>query len=264
MNKLEFPVTMDNIGFNFGTERVLKNISLGFEKHKTTAIIGPNGSGKTTLLRNIARFLKPASGAVFINGKNTHTFKHKEFAKEISYVHQDTNAKVDFTVEDVVLMGRNPHLGFFETESENDYNIACESMHLTNTYHLKDKKVNEVSGGERQRVFIAQALAQKAGIMLLDEPVSNLDIQHQIEVLKILKKLTEEKKATIILVLHDLNLASIFSDHVILMDKGSVISSGVPAEVITEANIRKTYNIDVQIIKNPNNHQPLIIPLLTM
>jgi len=264
MNNLNFPVTMDNIGFSFGNERILKDISIGFERHKTTAIMGPNGSGKTTLLRNIARFLKPASGAVFINGKDTHSFKHKEFAKEISYVHQDTNIKIDFTVEDVVLMGRNPHLKFFEAESQNDYNIARESMQLTNTYHLKDKKISEISGGERQRVFIAQALAQKAGIMLLDEPVSNLDIQNQIEVLKILKKLTEEKKATVIMVLHDLNLASVFSDRVILMDKGSVISSGAPADVITEENVRKIYNIDVQIIKNPHNSQPLIIPLLTM
>jgi iron complex transport system ATP-binding protein len=188
-----------------------------------------------------------------------NSFKSKDFAKKLSSVPQNTNIDFDFSVMDIVLMGRTPYLKRFESEKENDIKIVKEAMEMTNTWDLKDKSINELSGGERQRVIIARALSQESEIMLLDEPISNLDIQHQIEILDTIKYLN--RNVTIIAVLHDLNLAAQYSDSLILLKDGKVLSHGAVEEVLTEKNIRDAYNIDAYIMKNPVTGKPHIIPI---
>ncbi|WP_051541889.1 ABC transporter ATP-binding protein [Clostridium lundense] len=260
MNKNDCnPIIINNLNYNYGETHILNNINIKFKKNKFYSIIGPNGSGKTTLLKNILRTIPVESKSIYIDAKDLTCFKNKELAQKISSVPQNTNIDFQFTVFDIVLMGRTPYLKRFETEGNEDLQIVEESMKMTNTWHLKDKNINELSGGERQRVIIARALAQQCEIILLDEPISNLDIQHQIEILDTIKYLN--RNVTIIAVLHDLNLAAQYSDSLILLNNGKVVSHGTVEEVLTEKNIRNAYNLDTYIIKNPVTGKPHIIPI---
>lgn len=260
MNIINFPVIkIKNLCCSFAEKEILHNISIDFSKAGFYSIIGPNGSGKTTLLKNIASSLPPNKNTVFIDNIDVLKFKNKALAKKLSIVPQNTNLDFEFSVLDIVLMGRNPYLSRFQDESKEDYNIAKEAMKMTSTWQLKDKCISELSGGEQQRVIIARALAQDTDIMLLDEPISHLDIHHQVEILDTIKFIS--KKVTIIAVLHDLNLAAQYSDCMILIDKGSIIAIGTPEEVLSEENIKKVYNINLCIIKNPITNKPHIIPI---
>jgi len=254
-------ISIKELNWCYGEDKVLDAISLTLNKNGFYGIIGPNGSGKTTLLKNITRSLMTKKGTVFLNEKDITEFSNKELAKKISYVPQNTNLEFGFSVMDIVLMGRSPYLKRFQAESTHDIEIAKNAMYITNTWHLKEKNIGMVSGGERQRVIIARALAQQTDIMLLDEPVSQLDIQHQIEILEILKKLTEEKKLTVIMSLHDLNLAAQYCDKLILMDKGKIFKKGAPHEIIEEENIRMVYGMKTFVMKNPLTGKPHLIPL---
>lgn len=245
----------------YDKEKALDNINLTLYNNSFYGIIGPNGSGKTTLLKNIARSLMPKGGTIFLNERDITEFSNKDLARKISYVPQNTNLEFEFSVMDIVLMGRNPYLRRFQTESTYDMDIAKSAMDITDTWHLREKNIGMVSGGERQRVIIARALAQQTNIMLLDEPVSQLDMQHQIEILEILKKLTEDKKISVIVSLHDLNMAAQYCDKIILMDKGKVFKEGLPDEIIAKENIQKVYGMDVFIMKNPYTCKPHLIPL---
>lgn len=254
-----YSINIENLNCSYGDRSILNNININFEKNKFHSIIGPNGSGKTTLLKNILRVLPVENKCIYIDSKDVNSFKSKDFAKKLSSVPQNTNIDFDFSVMDIVLMGRTPYLKRFESEKENDIKIVKEAMEMTNTWDLKDKSINELSGGERQRVIIARALSQESEIMLLDEPISNLDIQHQIEILDTIKYLN--RNVTIIAVLHDLNLAAQYSDSLILLKDGKVLSHGAVEEVLTEKNIRDAYNIDAYIMKNPVTGKPHIIPI---
>ncbi|PRR78254.1 putative siderophore transport system ATP-binding protein YusV [Clostridium liquoris] len=254
-----YSINIENLNCSYGDKVILNNININFEKNKFHSIIGPNGSGKTTLLKNILRVLPVENKCIYIDSKDVNSFKSKDFAKKLSSVPQNTNIDFDFSVMDIVLMGRTPYLKRFESEKENDIKIVKEAMEMTNTWDLKDKSINELSGGERQRVIIARALSQESEIMLLDEPISNLDIQHQIEILDTIKYLN--RNVTIIAVLHDLNLAAQYSDSLILLKDGKVLSHGAVEEVLTEKNIRDAYNIDAYIMKNPVTGKPHIIPI---
>jgi iron complex transport system ATP-binding protein len=240
---------------------VLNNVSLNVKAGELVSIIGPNGSGKTTLLKCMSGILPPKSGVTALLGKDILSFKKRELAKLMAYVPQNTSIEFGFSVLDIVLMGRSPYLGPFQSETLDDLKIVDEAMEMTNIVHIKDKKVTEISGGERQRVIIASALAQTPKVLLLDEPVSNLDIQHQMEVLGILKRLTEEKMITVVAVLHDLNLAAEYSDTVMLLKDGRVVKSGTPLEVITADNINDAYQTNVYMTKNPVSGNPHIIPI---
>lgn len=253
------PIIIKNLNYNYGETHILDNININFERNKFYSIIGPNGSGKTTLLKNILRTLPVESKSIYIDDQDLTSFKNKDLAKKISSVPQNTNIDFQFSVFDIVLMGRTPYLKRFETEGNKDLLIVQEAMEMTNTWHLKDKNINELSGGERQRVIIARALAQQCEIILLDEPISNLDIQHQIEILDTIKYLN--RNVTIVAVLHDLNLAAQYSDSLILLNNGKIVSYGTVEEVLTEKNIRSAYNMDTYIIKNPVTGKPHIIPI---
>lgn len=254
-----YPIRVQNINVSFGSVTALKDISLHMERGRFYGILGPNGSGKTTLLKSIAKNLKPRRGAVFVNGVDIGKMKAKELSKELAYMYQNTDTQCDYSVTDVVLMGRNPYLGRFQTEGSIDREIAKKAMKATNVWQFKDRRINEISGGERQRAFIARALVQDTDIVLLDEPVSHLDLHHQIEILDIARKMTQ-KQRTVVAVLHDLNLASTYCDHLILLKGGTIIAQGEPERVLTEEIIEKVYGIKPYIVRGVNNNRPYIIP----
>jgi len=258
-SKLRFPIETHDLGWKYGDRQILSDISLTIKRGCFYSIIGPNGSGKTTLLRNIAKSLEPKSGSVFVENSDVTKLSSRSMAKRLSVVPQNTNIEFEFTVTDIVLMGRSPYIGRFESESSQDIEIAESAMRATNTWHLKDKRITEISGGERQRVIVARALAQDTGIMLLDEPVSQLDIHHQIEIMETIQKLIKNRKITAVSVMHDLNLAAQYSDHIILIDEGRIVCQGRAHEVITEENIKRVYKLDSYIMDNPVTGKPYII-----
>lgn len=248
-----------NLKFAYNDKEILKNINLKFNTGYFYSIIGPNGSGKSTLLKNIAKIVSPEENSIMIDNKDITKINKKELSKIISVIPQEINIDYDFTVYDIVLMGRNPYKKFFQDFNAKDIEIAQKYMKETNTWELRDKLITELSGGEKQRVIAARALTQEADIILLDEPTSHLDLQYQIEFLKIFRNLKKDK--IIIAVLHDLNLASIFSDQIILINSGKIIDKGIPSEVISTKNIKDVYNLSVEI--NFNNNCPSIIPIVT-
>ncbi len=252
---------VDKLHFSYGEREVLRGIDFTINKNMVLGIIGANGSGKTTLLKNISGYLKPAAGDVFILGKNIKDFTIKEKAKYIGYVPQDIVYDFEFSCYDVVMMGRIPYLKRFQSERKEDRDIVRECMEITNTWQFKDKSIKELSGGERQRVYIARALAQKARILLMDEPVSQLDIKYQVEILSLVKDLSL-KGILVIIVLHDINLASQFCDEIFIMKEGKIIASGSPGNVLTLNNIKSAFSIDVEVFENPITHTPYVIPSL--
>ena len=258
---MEAAIVIESLDFGYTSELVLKDISFSVEKGQFMSIIGPNGSGKSTLLKNLSNIYHPLNGRIDINGKNINDYSKKELATKVALVPQDTTISYDFSVFDIVLMGRFPYIGRFKKESESDYEKVIEALKLTNTFHLRDRNINELSGGERQRVIIARALVQEPEIIFLDEPTSHLDINHQIDLLTLLKKLNREKKTTIILVIHDINLACRYSDKIVLMDGGKILSVGNTEDVITRENIEESYGLNVIIEENPYTDSLYIVPL---
>ena len=256
-----YALEVNNISFGYNGGETLKDISFKVKDGEFVSIIGPNGSGKSTLLKLINNLYKPKEGSIFIYGKEVSSYKARDLAKKVALVPQDTNIEYEFPVEDIVLMGRHPYIGRFKKENDDDYRVANEALRLTNTFYLKGRDINKISGGERQRVLIAKAIAQKSDIILLDEPTSHLDINYQMEILKVLKRLNKEKKSTIILVIHDINLASRYSDKIVLLNKGKVLGMGKPSEVINNENIEKAYKLKVVVEKNLITDSINITPL---
>lgn len=250
---------INDIECSYGAVKVLDGLTFSVAGGSFTGIIGPNGSGKSTLLKSLSRVLKPARGSVLLDEEDLYRLDTREVAKKMAVVPQETAVNFSFMVKDIVLMGRSPHLGRFQREGEKDFAAARQAMELTNTLHLADRLITAVSGGERQRVIIAKALTQEPSIILLDEPTSHLDINHQVEILSLLKRLNREKGLTIIAVFHDLNLAAQYCDSLILMKKGSIYTVGEPAEVLTADNIKDVYGASVLIRKHPVTGRPSIL-----
>ncbi len=249
------------IRFRYGSNWVLSDLSLTIEQGEIAGIIGPNGSGKTTVLKLMSKVLRPEAGSIWLMGRNIASMKQKEVARTVSVVPQGTSIAFPFTVREVVLMGRSPHLGILQMERESDVRIADNAMALTDTLGFADRSIDELSGGERQRVIIARALAQESKIMLLDEPTSYLDINHQIEIFDLIKRLNGERDLTVVTVSHDLNMAAEYSDRLILLKNGRVYKDGSPREVITEADIREVYEANVVVTANAVTGAPHIIPI---
>jgi len=254
-------IDVKNLNYSVSDKDILKDINLSVNKGKFYSIIGPNGSGKTTLLRNIANSLEVSKNKVFVENKDLLSYNQRDLAKAMSYVPQDNTSDFDFSVWDIVLMGRYPYLRRFEQESAKDIEIAENALKLTKTFHLKDKNIRFLSGGERQRVFIARALTQETNILILDEPISMLDIHHALEIMDTIKHLNSTVGITILTVLHDLNIAAEYSDELILLDEGEIVAIGTPEKVLTSENLEKVYKIKVSISKNPYTNKPLIIPI---
>jgi iron complex transport system ATP-binding protein len=210
-------------------------------------IVGPNGSGKSTLIRCIDRILKPRQGSILLDGTEMKTMGQMEIAKSLGYVPQNAPRTFPVTVFDTVLMGRRPHLAW--NSGERDREKVAEALERLGIEGLALMDSNEISGGEQQRVLIARALAQEAGILLLDEPTSNLDIRHQLEVMEIMRNLVKEKELSAIIAIHDLNLASRYADRVIMMNKGEIFTKGDPASVFTPQNIAQVYGVESLVEK---------------
>lgn len=240
-------------------KKILREINLNFGRGKIYAIVGPNGSGKTTLIKHIIKYLEGDRGSIYINGENLSKLKAIKLAENISYVPQNTNLELDFNCFDIVMMGRSYKIKAFSSETKEDFDIVNKAMEITDTLKLKDKHITEISGGERQRVILARAIAQQANCILLDEPLANLDIRHQLETLEHLKVLRNEGK-TIIVVLHDINQALMYSDELILMNGGSVHSVGDPEKVINSKTINEVYGVDCEIVPFKEKRHIIFIP----
>ncbi len=239
-------------------EEVIKDIS--FEAHggEFIGIIGPNGSGKTTLLRTIAKVLRPRRGVIYLDGQDLERISIKDLAKIVAVVPQNFQIDFNFKVEDVVLMGRTPHLGRFELESGRDFEIAFKAMKTVGCDHLIGRTIGEISGGELQKVIVARALAQEPKILLLDEPTAHLDINYQIEIMSLLKKLAE-KGVLVIAVIHDINLALQFCSKLILMKEGRIIDFGRPEDVVK--SIGDIFDVEVVVRRNPITGKFYVIPV---
>ncbi len=248
-------INIKNLDFSYNGSLVLNNINHIFEEGKLCSIVGPNGSGKSTLIKCMDALLKPKKGSISLDEKNISGMSPAELAKKIAYVPQSENSTFPATVFDTVLMGRKPHINW--SPSEKDLRICAEVIQQLDLEDISLKYINKLSGGQRQRVFIARALAQQPDILLLDEPTANLDLKHQLEVLRILKKLTQNG-ITIIIAIHDLNLALQYSDHFILLKNGAIFASG-GKEIISDKNIEMLYGLKVKIISENGNC--FIIPL---
>ena len=243
----------------YDVREVIKNISFSVKKGDFLGIIGPNGAGKTTLFRTITRILKPWKGNISYKDKETSRISPRDFAREVAVIPQILEVPFAFSVEEFVLMGRFPHTGRFEALRQRDYRVLEDVLNLTDIFSFRKRKISELSGGERQRVILAQGLAQEPQLLLLDEPTSHLDIAHQVQILDLIRKLNKEKNLTVIVVLHDLNLASSYCDRLILLKEGIIFKEGSPQDVLTYQNIEEVYKTVVIVKENPISHKPYIL-----
>ncbi|MGI6296063.1 MAG: ABC transporter ATP-binding protein [Armatimonadota bacterium] len=250
---------VDNIYTGYGDVEILSGVSFQLGQSEFVGMIGPNGSGKTTLLRAMSRVLAPRSGAIYLQDADIYSISAREFARRVAVVPQDTLVAFDFSVLEIVLMGRSPRLGRFSIEGQRDVAIALDALERTGTAHLKDRQITALSGGERQRVMIARALAQEPEVLLLDEPTSHLDISFQFEIMDLIRSLNRERGMTILAVLHDLNLASQYCDRLIMMGQGRVFADGPTQSVITSDNIRSVYGAEVWVRRHPVTTRPYVI-----
>jgi iron complex transport system ATP-binding protein len=236
-------------------------VSLSVKEGDFVGILGPNGSGKTTLLKSISRVLKPHRGTILLNEADIYSLKSVDVAKQLAVVPQDSNIGFSFAALDVVLMGRNPHMTRFQMESSRDMAIAKKAMMLTNTWQFAERPINELSGGEKQRVIIARALAQEPKLLLLDEPLTHLDIVNQLEIMDLVKELCVKEKLIILAVFHDLNLAARYCTSAIMLKKGKIFSAGGLAEVLTSENIKGVFNVNAIVKKHLVTNSVFVIPL---
>ncbi|WP_342513643.1 ABC transporter ATP-binding protein [Sporosarcina sp. FSL K6-1522] len=238
---------VEEISFLVADKQILHDISFSLEQGTFIGIIGPNGSGKSTMLKIIYRYLKQTSGIVTLYEKDLVQITQKQLAQEMAVVSQETPVLFDFTVHDLVMMGRTPYKQWLAKDSKEDFAIVEESMRLANVQHLKDRTFGQLSGGEKKRVMLARALAQQAKILILDEPTNHLDIEHQLQLMDLVKGLP----ITIVAALHDLNLAASYCDELLVMKDGALFMKGTPEQVLTEETMRQVFQIQVGISKNP-------------
>jgi iron complex transport system ATP-binding protein len=251
-------IEVNSISFRYHEEWVLQEVSFRVEKGEFVGVIGPNGSGKTTLLKILYRLLAPQKGEILFELVSMKKMDRRDIAKRIAVVAQETQLLFPFSVVETVLMGRSPYLGHLMFESEKDLEIARKAMEWTKILSFSDRLVEELSGGERKRVFIARALAQEPEVILLDEPTANLDIQHQIDFLDLILTLNRERGLTIVMASHDMNIASEFCDRLVLLQGGRIFQTGTPEEVITKENIESVYGCEVWIDQHPLSGMPRI------
>lgn len=240
-------IKLKNIHYSYGTRTILDDVNATLSQGSFHALLGPNGCGKTTMLRCIAGLLKPASGVVEISGTPTSRYSTQQLAQKIAFVQQHPHSDFEFTAFETVLMGRNPWQRRLQNESQQDLDIAEECMKQTNTWHLRNQMPSQLSGGELQRVMIARALTQQTPILLLDEPTSNLDIAHQFEIMELLRQVNANDNKTILIVVHDLNLAIRYCPEALLMNQGNILFQGPTPEALTKENIKKVFCVDSEI-----------------
>ncbi len=239
-------VQTDNLAFAYKDKGVLDGVSLSVEKGEMLGILGPNGSGKTTLIKILSGVLT-AKGEVKINGKMIRSYGRRELSRLFAVVPQESQVSFPYTVAEIVLMGRASHHNPLAFEGERDREVARRSMELTGVMSLSNRYLHELSGGEKQRVIIARALAQEPEILLLDEPSAFLDLKHQVQILELLRRLNRQRQLTIIAALHDLNLAALFFPRLVMLGDGRIYHDGTPKDVLTEETIEEVYGIRVRV-----------------
>jgi len=250
---------INNLRGGYNKEDVVKGISLDINQGDFMGIIGPNGSGKTTLLRLATRVLRPRTGSIIFREEDIFRMDIKAFCCKVAFVSQEALANFSFTVMEIVLMGRIPHLRRLQFEAKKDIKIAEDALLVTDIFNSREKFIDELSAGERQRALIARALAQEPVLLFLDEPTAHLDIGHQIQILDLLKKLNRNSNLTIIMVLHDLNLAAMYCNRIALLDNGAIFKEGLPQEVLTYQNIEAVYKTIVVVNNNPVTDKPNVV-----
>jgi len=251
-------IEVNSISFRYHEDWVLQDVSFRVEKGEFVGVIGPNGSGKTTLLKILYRLLSPQKGEILFELVPMKKMDRTDIARRIAVVAQEAHLLFPFSVLETVLMGRSPYLGQLMFESEKDLEIVKKAMEWTNILPFSERPMDELSGGERKRVFIARALAQEPEVVLLDEPTVNLDIHHQMDFLDLILTLNRERGLTIIMASHDMNIASEFCDRLILLQGGRIYKIGTPEEVITKENIESVYGCEVWVDQNPISGMPRI------
>lgn len=239
---------------------VVHDLDLAVPDGRVTVIVGPNACGKSTTLRALGRLLKPKSGSVLLDGEALTKLPTKKIAQQIGLLPQTPVAPEAITVADLVARGRQPHQHWWQQWSDADERAVTEAMERTDVAALADRSVDELSGGQRQRVWIAMALAQETELLLLDEPTTYLDIAHQVEVLDLVRQLNHDKDRTVVLVLHDLNQAARYADHLVAMKSGRIVAEGPPAEVVTADLVREVFGLDCVVVPDPVTGSPLIVP----
>ncbi|MFD0900556.1 ABC transporter ATP-binding protein [Actinomadura sediminis] len=251
----------EDLALGYGDRVVVESLDLTVPPGEITVIVGANACGKSTLLRSLSRLLAPRTGRVVLDGREVHRMPAKELARTLGLLPQSPIAPEGITVLDLVSRGRHPHQGVFARWNAKDDAAVASALDATRTTGLADRAVDELSGGQRQRVWIAMALAQQTDLLLLDEPTTFLDPSHQIDVLDLLTDLNGARGTTIVMVLHDLNLAARYADHLIALADGRVHASGTPAEVLTEDVVRTVFDLESRIIEDPVSGRPLMLPI---
>ncbi|MFH0768989.1 MAG: ABC transporter ATP-binding protein [Chloroflexota bacterium] len=252
-------IEMQNIWLGYHRKEVLKGVNFQVLPGEMVGLIGPNGCGKSTIIRALSGIISPYRGRILLDGKDLVSISRQELARMLGVVPQMPLLPSAFTAFEIVLMGRNPHLGLFQYEGQTELDIAWRAMELTMTWHLAKRRVSELSGGEIQCLLIARALTQETKAVLLDEPTANLDIGRQIEILNLIKNLCLKNNLAVLAALHDLNLASQYCDRLVLIKDGQVHAQGTPGEVITSQNIKEVYGADGCVYTHPANGLPAVL-----
>lgn len=250
-----------DLTLQYDQRRVVEGLTAEIPEGKVTMIVGANACGKSTLLRGLSRLLKPAGGTVTLDGKDIHSRPARELARILGLLPQHPTAPDGILVRDLVGRGRYPHQGFFRSWSAEDDAAVQRALDATETLDLAERNVDELSGGQRQRVWIAMALAQETEVLLLDEPTTYLDLAHQVEVLDLVTDLNRKRGTTVAIVLHDLNLAARYADHVIAMKGGKIVAEGTSLDVVTEDLVRDVFGLESRVVPDPISGTPLIIPV---
>lgn len=251
----------EGLRLGYGSEDVIPGVDLVLPDGRITAVIGANACGKSTLLRGLGRLLRPRRGVVYLDGKSIHRMKTLDVATELGLLPQSPVAPDAITVADLVARGRYPHQGWFRQSTREDEAAVAAALEATATADLVDRRVQDLSGGQRQRVWVAMALAQQTDLLLLDEPTTFLDINHQIELLDLLTDLNRGAGKTIVIVLHDLNLACRYADHIVAMKEGRIFAEGEPDDVIDAESVGEVFGLECEVIADPVSGAPLVVPL---
>ncbi|MEU2101047.1 ABC transporter ATP-binding protein [Nocardia sp. NPDC019255] len=253
----------EEITLGYGDQVIVNGLSLTITPGVITTVIGPNGCGKSTLLRSLGRLLRPREGRVMLDGKAISTMKTKDVARIVGMLPQSPVAPEGLTVADLVARGRHPHQSWFRQWSGADESEVTTALEQTGIADLADRPLDELSGGQRQRAWISMALAQGTDILLLDEPTTYLDLAHSIEVLDLVDRLHADLGRTVVMVLHDLNLAIRYSDHLVVMHAGRVVAAGAPGEVMSAELLREVFDLDARVLEDPVSGRPMIVPIGT-
>ena len=255
---MEPVMTLRNIGFRYGSNWAVRNVTLEIGGGELLGILGPNGSGKSTLLKIMDGILTPQEGETRLGDRSLRVLGRTDLARKVAFVAQETSFKFSFSVLEVVLMGRFPHLGRLRFEGKRDLDIVSRCLETVHALELADRSIHELSGGEKQRVLVARALAQEPDMILLDEPTSFLDIKFKKEIFELISSLTRDKKITVVVVSHDIDFASMYCQRLLVLKAGRMFKAGPPAEIITTRNIENVYDCPVLVDRNPATGTPRV------